>query len=145
MLEILKGVRDTDLSIRERVNLAEAALKEMPQVEIPVKHHFSLDVYAREVYIPAGAICVGKLHKYQQLNILLKGEISVLVDDHVERLKAPYVLVSPAGTKRIVYAHDDCVWMTVHGTNEKDVQKIEDHFIAQDENEYLAFTKLIGS
>ena len=43
------------------------------------------------------------------------------------------------GTKRIAYAHEDTVWATVHGTHERDLDKIEAHFIAQSEPEFQAF------
>jgi hypothetical protein len=67
------------------------------------------------------------------LNILSKGEISVLTEDGIKRVSAPFHVVSPAGTKRIAYAHEDCVWTTIHGTEENDLEKIEAHFIAQSE------------
>ena len=42
-----------DYDMRSLVFEAEAIMKEMPQVEIEVKHHFSKDVYAREITTPA--------------------------------------------------------------------------------------------
>jgi len=127
------------LSIREKVNLIEKEMKQMPQLEIPVKHYFSEGVYAREITIPAGAIVVGKLHKHQNLNILTKGVIEVLVDEEIKLLIAPAVVVSPPGTKRIARALEDATWITIHGTHETDLDKIEDYFIAQSEEEYLEF------
>lgn len=118
---------------------AEVLMKQMPQADLAVKHYFSLGVYARELYIPAGSIVVGKLHKHENLNILTKGLIEVLVDDEIKLLKAPAVIVSPAGTKRIARALEDTIWITIHGTHETDVSKIEDYFIAQSEDEYLEF------
>jgi hypothetical protein len=127
---------------RDKVFLAEKLMKEMPQEvkrELKVEHDFSLGVYARILYIPADTILVGKLHKYPQINLIRQGDLSVLVGDKVKRLKAPFVVASPAGTKRIAYVHRDTVWVTVHGTNLKDVDEIEKFFIAQDEQEYLEF------
>lgn len=129
--------------MREKVQRAEAVMLTMPQLELPVKHHFSYGVYARELFIPKGTTLTGKIHKYEQLNILSQGEISVLTEEGVKRVKAPFHIVSPAGTKRIAYAHEDCVWTTVHGTDEKDLEKIESIFIAQTEQEYLEFCKAL--
>ena len=109
---------------------ARARLEEN-QIDVPVKHYFSKDVYAREVRIPAGSLVVGKLHKFQNLNILSEGEISVLSIDGAQRMKAPCTIVSSPGVKRLAYAHTDVVWTTIHGTNETDVEKIEDVFIAK--------------
>jgi hypothetical protein len=82
-------------------------------------------VYAREITAPAGTIVSGKVHKTEHLNIMSKGEISVLTEDGVKRLKAPYTFVSKPGTKRIAYVHEEMVWTTVHHTHETDVAKIE--------------------
>lgn len=131
-----------ELSDRDKVNILEGQMREMPQIELHVEHHFSPGVYARELHIPKGTVLTGKIHKYAQLNILSAGEMSVLTEDGVKRVGAPFTVVSPPGTKRIAYAHTDCVWTTIHGTDETDIDKIEDHFIAQDETEYLEFCKL---
>lgn len=130
-----------NIPIRDRVNFAEKIMKQLPQRELKVEHDFSFGVYARILYIPADTILVGKLHKYPQINLLRQGELSVLVGSEIKRLKAPYVVASPAGTKRIAKVHRDTIWVTVHGTYLKDVQQIENYFIAQDEKEYLEFIR----
>lgn len=128
--------------IRERVfALEEAMRRECELVELPVKHHFSQGVYARELFIPKGTVLTGKIHKYQQLNIMSQGELSVLTEDGIKRVKAPFTIVSPPGTKRVAYAHEDTIWTTIHGTEETDLEKLEEHFIAQTEQEYLAFVE----
>lgn len=124
---------------RNIVNKAEEIMKAMPQVDLPVKHHFSLGVYARELYIPKGVTLTGKIHKFEQLNILVKGKMKVLVDNIIQDVEAPFIVVSPPGTKRIATTLEDCIWITVHGTHETDLDLIEKEFIAQDEKEYLDF------
>lgn len=130
-------------SMREKVNQAEAVMKKLPQIEMPVKHHFSQGIYGRELFIPKGTVLTGKIHKYPQMNVLMAGDISVLTEDGVKRVRPPFLIVSPAGTKRIAYAHEDTVWLTVHGTEENDLEKIEQHFIAQDDAEYLEHCKAL--
>ena len=125
----------------EKIQALETAMREMPQEEIPVKHYFSEGVYAREIFIKKGTVLTGHIHKYSQLNILSKGEISVSTEEGIKRISAPFTIVSPPGTKRVAYAHEDCIWTTIHGTHETDVEKIESHFIAKDHNEYLEFCK----
>lgn len=128
-----------DISTRHKVIALENYMREQPQVEIPVQHYFSQGVYAREIFIPKGTILTGKIHKFQQLNILAAGEMDVLVGDEVKRVKAPFTVVSAPGTKRIAKAIEDCVWITIHGTDETDLDKIEQYFIAETEDEYLTF------
>lgn len=100
-------------------------------IEIPIEHYFSKDVYAREMRVPKGVLLTGKIHRFQNLNILSQGEVSVLSIDGLIRVKAPYTIVASPGTKRLIFTHEDTVWTTIHGTNETDVDKIEEQFIAK--------------
>lgn len=117
---------------RETLLRLEDAIRELPTVEPPVTHHFSEGVYAREMFIPRGTVLTGKIHRFAHLNVLTQGEISVLTEEGVRRLKAPCVIPSEAGIKRAGYAHTDCRWITIHPTNERDLDKIEAHFIVPD-------------
>lgn len=117
----------------------ELRMMDYKQIDIPVRHYFSQGIYAREITIPKDTILTGKIHKYSQLNILSKGDISVLTDEGVKRVQAPFTIVSPPGTKRVAYAHEECVWTTIHGTDLTDLEQIEERFIAQNSQEYLTF------
>lgn len=109
-------------------------------VELKCFNHFSHGVYARELHIPAGVILTGEIHKFENLNILSKGRMSVLTANGMQEVEAPFTIVSPAGTKRIAYAHTDCIWTTIHGTFDKNVDSIKNHFIAANEQEWLEFS-----
>lgn len=129
-----------DIVTRNDVHQFENLMKQSDeQIELPLKHHFSEGLYARELFIPAGTIVVGKIHKYENLNIMVAGEMDVLVGDKIQRVCAPFIVVSPPGTKRIAKAITDVIWLTVHATEETDLNKIENKFIAQSELEYLEF------
>lgn len=130
--------------LREKVVRLESTMRALEQIDVPIKHYFSQGVYAREMTVPKGATVVGKIHKYQQLNILSAGEVSVVTDDGVQRVKAPFTIVAPAGSKRAFYAHEDSVWTVIHGTEETDIEKIELQFIAQTELEFQEFLRLAG-
>lgn len=145
---------DKRVSIRSKIFALEAAMLREPSVYAsggerdiddlcPVKHHFSQGVYAREMFIPKGTVLTGKIHKYEQLNIMSQGELSVLTEDGIKRVKAPFTIVSPPGTKRVAYAHEDTIWTTIHGTDETDLEKLEAHFVAQSEQEYISFCKAL--
>ena len=110
-----------------------------PQLATKTEQVFSPGIYTRILHIPKGCLLTGKIHKEPILNIMIKGDISVLIGDEVKRIIAPFVIVSPAGSKKIGYAHEDTIWMGCHGTDEVDVQKIEERFIAQDEKEWLEY------
>lgn len=124
-------------SMREKILQFEERLSSVPgsglgdQVSCPLKHSFADGVYVREIFIPKGTLLTGKIHRHSHPNFLMQGEVSVVTENGgAERLKAPMAMISPAGTKRIVFAHEDSWWITVHVTNETDLDKIEDVVIA---------------
>jgi hypothetical protein len=131
-------VVSTKDDLREYVHHAEVVLKEDHECilhTIPITNYFSKDVYAREMKLKKGTYLVGKIHKFQNLNILSEGEVSVISIDGVFRVKAPYTFVASAGAKRLFYAHEDCTWTVIHGTTETNVDEIEKIFITDDYND----------
>ncbi len=122
----------------------EEAIRQLPQLELPVTHHFSKGLYARELFIPKGCVLTGKRHRYQNLNILIQGDITVSTEDGLKRVKAPAVIVSPPGTKRVGYAHEDTRWITIHSTEETDVDKIEAEVIIPEHEAIEALDALAG-
>lgn len=120
---------ESRLAARGKILALQDEVGKLPQVEIVTTHRFSKGLYAREVLIPKGTIVVGKIHKYESLNILSQGDITILTEFGAKRIRAPYAVVSPPLTKRVGYAHEDTVWTTVHATDETDLEKLEDELI----------------
>lgn len=129
------------LALKEKIWDIQDVLLKLPQLDVKITHHFSKGVYAREMFLPKGALIVGKIHKHQNLNILSSGEVSVLSIDGCIRVKAPYAIVASPGAKRVIYAHEDTIWTTIHGTDETDLEKIEEEFIAKDYDDVAMITE----
>ena len=126
--------------VRKQLYQLQEAAGELPEVDCPLQHVFAPGAYARTIFIPAGTVIVGKIHKHAHLNILSQGSVSVMTEGGgLENLKGPLTMVSPPGTKRAVYAHTDVVWTTIHLTDETDLEKIEEHVIAKTFEEYEQF------
>ena len=100
--------------------------------QCPVNHSFGKGCYIREWNSPAGMLVVSKIHKVAHPFFLLKGEMSVVTDQGVERMKAPYYCITPPGTKRVLFTHTEVQVVTVHVTDETDLKKIESEVIATD-------------
>lgn len=98
--------------------------------DCPVTHHFAPGLYAREIFIPAGFVIVGKIHRHAHVNTISKGRVVVATEFGTQELVAPCTFVSQPGTKRAVVAHEDTIWTTYHPTEETDLAKIEEHVIA---------------
>jgi len=129
-------------SPRETIIAFQVALQELVagdplhQLELEPSHHFAPGAYARELFIPADTCIVGKIHKHAHVNVVSQGDISVLTEEGVRRIQAPLTFISLPGTKRVVYAHTDTVWTTVHVTEETDLDKIEEYVIAKTYDDY---------
>lgn len=117
--------------VRAQIGALQDALSQHPDAVFgdsdlcPLKHSFADGVYVREIFIPKGTVLTGKIHKYSHPNFLMHGEVIVVTESGGrEQLKAPLAMISPAGTKRAVYALEDTVWITVHVTDETDPDTI---------------------
>lgn len=119
----------------------EAYMKTLPQEKLPITHTFSGGVYIREMHIPKGIFIIGKRHRHETCNILLKGTLSVCIDNGkvgpVNKINGPVVLTSEPMVRKIAYCHEDAVFLNIHPTEETDIDKIEDEFIIT-EQQYLA-------
>lgn len=132
-----------DGDLIQKLFTIEDGLKLLPQVDIPVKHFFSNGVYAREINVPRGSLIIGKLHRFSQINIISKGDMSVLTEDGWIRIQAPHTFVSPAGVKRAGFTHNDCTWTTFCGTEETDTDKIDDVLTIGSYQEYVEMKQLL--
>lgn len=135
-------------SFRHNIAKLEHELANIPGVFVgdtdncPLTHSFADNIYVREIFIPKGMVLVGKIHKHSHPNFLMSGEVVVATEHHgLERIKAPKAMISEAGTKRAVIALEDTVWITVHATDETDLEKIEDYVIAKDYEAYESFKR----
>lgn len=127
-------------SVREFISDIEMQVKEMPQVEIPAIHHFAnpgsdKGIYTRTIELQKGALIVGKIHKFETVNIVSRGEVWVVSQDGKMKIQAGGIFVSTPGAKRVIYAHEDATWTCIHATGETDLEKIEAEFIAKDYTE----------
>lgn len=123
------------LKLRDKIETMEKLMLQMEQVPIETTHHFAKGLYAREIFIPKGTTLTGKIHKTEHMNVISKGDISVMTDEGIKRLKAPCTIISQPGTKRVGYAHEDTVWTTFHATDETDLVKLEEQLILPDYEE----------
>lgn len=123
-------VRDVQQQITDNAEL----------IDVPVVHHFAPGVYMRQMDATAGTLVVSKMHRTEHMNILLKGALTVATENGIEYLRAPCVLKSMPGTKRVGYFHEDSSWITVHPTSETDLELIEQQVIVPEEeiDQFLA-------
>ncbi len=108
------------------LNAIEAMIAAAPQIDFPLVHRFTPGLYAREIFMPAGAILTSKIHKTEHPYVISKGRVSVWIEGiGWERLRAPHTGITKPGTRRLLYIHEDTIWTTFHPTTETDLEVIE--------------------
>lgn len=115
-----------------------------PQADVQSEFHQGGGVAAKIVYLPVGE-AIGAMHRFENMNILVWGDITIAAPDGLKRLTVtdkPIVIISPAGTKRAAQVHADTCWITLHSTEKQTVEAVESEFVIQDED---AFLKMIGA
>lgn len=117
----------------DELKALEGEIAKLPEVDCPVTHYFADGIYGREMFIPAGTVLTGKIHRHSTLNFLIEGDITVTTPEGMKRIQAPAVFVSEPGCKKAGYAHTDCRWVNVHPTKLKDLSAIEAKFIVPEE------------
>lgn len=89
--------------------------------EQDVRHYHGDGVYVRELVIPARRLCIGMIHKYRHVSIMLTGKMMMWTSERGAFLaEAPFISVTPAGCKRAGYALSEVRFVTAHGTPEWD-------------------------
>lgn len=124
----LDAIEATRMPTREQILDIERYILQCPQVETPIRHYFSPGIYAREMFIPAGTVLTGAVHKTEHISLFV-GDITVLTDGGMQRLTGHHTFVSKPGAKRVGYAHAD-TWCTgFFSTNETDISKLESDLV----------------
>lgn len=123
----------------------EALLAQHPQAvcgdsdTFPLTHHFAEGLYCREIFIEAGSLVTGKIHRQAHPVLLMQGAIRVYTEQGgTQDLHAPLCFIAPPGVKRAALALSDVVWVTVHAnpTDTRDLRMLEEEIIAPSFAEY---------
>ena len=104
----------------------------------PLKHTFADGIYVRQMSMKIGSVVVGAIHKHLHVWFLLTGHISVATEDAIEDYIAPCYVVATPGTKRVIYANEESIFVNIHKnpTNSQDIEWLEKEIVAKDFKEY---------
>jgi hypothetical protein len=124
-----KEFREKITELEQAIINVEGTTGEVMHKANPVKHTFAGGCYVREIYNPANELIITKIHKKEHPFFLMKGEMSILTEEGIQNIKAPYQGVTKPGTKRAIYTHEECIFITVHATENTTVEDVEDEVI----------------
>ena len=132
------------LTRRKHIDRIENFLKQVPESctngdgTIPVHHYFQDGIYTREIEIPAGTLLTSEIHRYAHPSFLMVGKCIVMTERNgTEVIEAPKLMITQAGTKRLIYVLETCVWCTVHRTDKTTIKAAEEDIIAPDYNDKI--------
>jgi len=98
-------------------NHEELNKKVKGDIEGVITHNFADGQYIRTAVAPKNTLVSTKIHTKNHPFFLMKGEVSIFGEDGVKRIQAPYHGITEAGTKRILYVHEEITFITVHRTD----------------------------
>jgi len=128
-IQFREGIsRFHDMLENSEISMSQDELHEQNKVT----HDFADGCYIRKIVNPAGLLLVTKIHKKTHPFFLMSGKMSVFTEDGVVHLEGPHHGITQAGTKRVIYTHTECVFVTVHVTDKTDLEEIENEVIAKD-------------
>jgi len=104
----------------------------------PLKHTFADGIYVRQMDMKAGSAVVGAIHNHLHVWFLLTGHLTVATEDGIEEFIAPCYVVASPGSKRVIYAMEDSIFINVHKNpkNIKNIEKLEKEIVSLTLEEY---------
>lgn len=118
-------------SVNDKIERIEAELLNVPQVDMPLTHRFAPGVYLREIFMPAGTFVIGHQHNTEHFNLVIAGRASVMIEGKVHQIVAPCIFKSGMEVRKVLFIHEDMRWLTVHPTDETNLDRLEEILITK--------------
>jgi len=106
--------------------IERAIVENLPEAFHRTTHNFTPGLYIRTTFVQANALFTSQIHKTEHPFILASGIANVWVDGiGWQRIEAPYMGVTKAGTRRLIVGITETVCTTFHVTDKTDIDEIE--------------------
>ena len=127
-LEVLHSLDgDSSLSTDEKIDRLELWMcGNGLLVDLETYHVFTPGLVSRTIFMPKGTFLTSRIHRHDHQYAIVSGACSVFIDGvGVEYLEAPYVGTTKSGSRRVLYIHEDTVWVTFHPSQTLTVEDFE--------------------
>ncbi len=108
--------------------------------DVNVEHDFVDGIYIRRMSMNKDSLVVGAIHNHLHVWFLLKGHVTIANKEGVEDYEAPCQVISTPGTRRIIQANEDSIFVNVHkNPNNLDINRLnelEKQFCSMNMEEY---------
>tara|TARA_R110002012_G_scaffold123202_1_gene273533 strand:- start:12273 stop:12731 length:459 start_codon:yes stop_codon:yes gene_type:complete len=110
--------------------------------EFPLKHSFADQIYVRQMNMKKDTLVVGAIHNHLHVWFLLTGSLTIVTETSNEDFIAPCYVISKPGAKRVIYAHEDSIFVNIHKNpdNIKDIDQLEAIIVSKNYKEYEEYT-----
>lgn len=127
--------------MRARIEGFHDRLMAMPESQkdgFDIEEQFCDGMYIRKIRIKKGDVLVGKIHRKPCVNFVESGDLSVITETGVARIKPGFNVVSPAGLQKVGIAHEDSVFVNVFRTDTTDPVELEKELTVNHRSELAA-------
>ena len=134
-----KSIIKLNKDIGKKIDELEKNMAENCELLVfPLIHRFTDGLYSRECTLNKGNLITSQTHKVQHQFFLLSGSVLVWNNEgDAEYFKAPYVGITEVNTRRVIYAIEDCVWITCHPNPTNELLDDLEEIIFDDHNNNL--------
>ena len=140
--EKIQGLQDLLIDNADEVNIVTHQNSKI----FPLEHTFADGIYVRQMTMDKESLVIGAIHNHLHVWFLLSGHITVATEEESLEYVAPcYVLATP-GTKRVIYANEDSVFVNVHKnpTNCQNIEELEQEIVSATFEEYEEYINKIN-
>ncbi len=128
---------------RANFNEVERRILTLPQLnesDFQLTEYLSGGLYGRQITIPKLGILTGRIYKFDHVEIMLKGDISILAADGGEKRYTGYrVIEAQAGKRQAGYAHEETTWLTLNRVPDIALDKMLDWTSVKTYEEFYGF------
>ena len=136
--EEIQALQDMLISKADGKNIEGNGKNIIHSKNFPLKHTFADGIYVRQMDMKADSLVVGAIHNHLHVWFLLTGHLAVSTEDVIEEFLAPCYVVASPGSKRVIYAMEDSIFVNIHKNPEniKDIEKLEKEIVSLTFEEY---------
>ena len=128
----IPSIDEIDASMR-----AFIAKHNLEKVDPEPTHYHTPELYGRRIVVPTGTAFTTKVHKSDHIAACLRGHITIMDElGNKNDVIAPDVFITPKGTQRFIYVHEEVEWLTVHHCEEQDIDRVEKALVCDTMEEY---------
>lgn len=137
--EIILELQQYLVDRADGVNIVKGRVTDM----FPLKHTFADSLYLRQMSMQKNSFLVGAIHKHLHVWFLLTGHITVVTEESTEEYFAPCYTVSTPGSKRVIFANEDSIFVNIHKNpdNTEDIDVLDKQIVCDTWEEYNEYIK----